>query len=503
MKAKFRRPWLRVFLMLFPLCMVHTLQAQKPNILVFLVDDLGYGDAGFLGSKEIFTPNLDALAKGGVICDRGYATHPYCGPSRAGLMTGRHQTRFGIDVNLSYSPHDMNMGLPLEEKTLGNYMKSAGYRTAAIGKWHLGAAPPYHPNNRGFDHFYGFLSGGHSYFPSLVDSRKPIVLEDGVSPSYEVNEAGYLPLERNGKSGEFNEYLTTALSREAAEYVTKVKGPFCLYLAYNAPHGPLEAPKETIAKYSHIENPERRTYAAMIDELDRGIGMVVQALKDSGQFENTLIFFLGDNGGVTPKKGHANENWANNGALRRGKGSLHDGGVRVPFLIHWPKGLPQGIRYDGLVSSLDIVATAVALAEAPSANKALDGINLIPVLNGEVNAKDRALFWRLADGYAWGVVTQKHKYLKESNQYMTDEPIEGERAIYDLSQDQSERSNLFQSSPELRQSLAQLWNDWNRDNKANIHLESWEYQKERQKLYNQLYQNLKNKADRKKAITVD
>jgi len=243
---------------------------ERPNVLIIFADDLGYADTGFTGSKEIFTPNLDKLAAGGVVINNGYVTHPYCGPSRAGLLSGRHQARFGLEINLTYSPYDLHSGLPATEKTFGKRLQGAGYRTGIIGKWHLGASYPFHPNNRGFDYFFGFLSGGHDYFPDTVTTSHPLLQPNGKT-HYSGNEGCFLPLERNKNAAKFDEYLTTALSRDAAKFVKESEKPFCLYLSYNAPHGPLQAPKKTIAKYKHIDDWHRRIYAAMIDEMDSGL----------------------------------------------------------------------------------------------------------------------------------------------------------------------------------------------------------------------------------------
>lgn len=344
---------------------VSSSNGSKPNILIILADDLGYGDLGFTGSKEIQTPEIDKLAANGVIFKNGYVTHPYCGPSRAGLITGRYQARFGMEINASYSPFDPHTGLPVDEKTFATRLKPAGYRTGIIGKWHLGSAHPFHPNNRGFDYFYGFLSGGHDYFPHTVNTHIPLKQQNG-KLNYGANEGTYLPLLRNKNTAEFDEYLTTALSKDAARFVAQSTEPFCLYLAYNAPHTPLQAPEETIAKYAHIENQKRRIYAAMIDSMDEGIGLVINALKESGKFENTLIFFLSDNGGALPQQWDSYSDFADNGPFKDGKTAFYEGGTHVPFIAHWPAGLPSGQTFEPVVSSLDITATAVALANGDS-----------------------------------------------------------------------------------------------------------------------------------------
>jgi len=421
-------------------------------------------------------------------------THSYCGPSRAGLLTGRHQARFGMEINCTYSPYDTHMGLPETEKTFGNRLQTAGYRTGIIGKWHVGAAPNHHPNNRGFDYFYGFLSGGHSYWPEQVTTTMPLLLENG-KPNYGANEGTALPLLRNNNTGDFNEYLTTALSRDAARFVKESDKPFCLYLAYNAPHSPLEAPEETIAKYNHIKDRNRRIYAAMIDEMDRGIGMVVDALKESGKFENTLIFFLSDNGGVGSPPWNPSENWADNGPFRQGKASWMEGGIHVPFLVHWPAKLKGG-KFDGLVSSLDITATAVELAGGDTSGEPLDGVNLVPYLTGtKKGSPHAALFWRERDSTGWAVRTPKAKFVKNGWE-------NGELCVFDMVNDPYESTNIIDKAPEKRAELAKLWNDWNAKNKANVLMHAYEYQQWRIDMYEELYKKQLEKAAKTKPVII-
>lgn len=460
----------------------------RPNFIIIVADDLGYGDVGFTGSDIVETPNLDRLANQGVIFENGYVTHPYCGPSRAGLITGRYQARFGLEINLSYSPYDLHQGLPLDEKTFAERLKPAGYRTGVIGKWHLGASEPFHPNNRGFDYFYGFLSGGHDYFPFMLNTHPKLLLANG-QPHYSHNEGDTQPLLRNKNAAEFDEYLTTALSKDAARFVKESDKPFCLYLAYNAPHAPLHAPKELVEKYNQREtNKLRATYLAMIDSMDQGIGLVIDALKETKKLDNTLIFFLSDNGGVQSKPGYEDETWANNGPFRNGKGSMREGGSHVPFIAHWPKGFPSGISYPYPISSLDLAATAVALAGGDTSGKPLDGVNLKPYVNDmQRGAPHEALYWRTNNGASWCIRTPQAKLLMESHGTKAPE-------LYDMVNDPYETNNIIDERPELRQQLAKLWNEWNAENEPCYLLQAGDYQKERLKMYKELNERLKRKG---------
>lgn len=456
--------------------------SERPNIVVILADDLGYNDVGFTGKTDIQTPNIDKLASNGVIFKNGYVTHPYCGPSRAGLLTGRYQARFGMENNVSYSPNDKYMGLPLTETTFAKRLQTTGYKTSAFGKWHLGGAPHFQPNNRGFDYFYGFLDGGHNYMPSGVS-----IGGDGYS----------LPIVRNRKPTELNEYLTTAISRDASRYITENKGqPFMMYLSYNAPHMPLEAPEETIKKYRHIENPKRQIYAAMVDEMDKGIGMVIDALKESGEFDNTLIFFLSDNGGLYPDAWWPTFNWADNSPFRHGKVALLEGGVHVPFIAHWPKKIKKGQVFDGLVSSLDIAATSVALAGADDSDGLLDGVNLMPFITGtSKGTPHQALFWRLEEAdNIWAVRTITGKYMQQGLPGVN-------RAYFDMVSDPTEQYNIVDKYPIEQAKLATLWNAWNQDNMQNILYQKAEYDKVQKDFYQNLYQeNIREAKNRKNYI---
>ena len=421
---------------------------RRPNVVVVFVDDLGYGDVGFTGGAEARTPNLDRLAAEGVVFANGYVTHPFCGPSRAGLITGRYAARFGNDQNFAYAPDDPEHGLPVEETTFAARLQRAGYRTGLVGKWQLGAAEPFHPRNRGFDYFHGFLGGGHDYFGSDVDA-------DG--------DPYLLPLEENGEAVDFDGYLTDALTERAAAFIRAPDdAPFFLYLAYNAPHEPLQAPAALMREYAHVEDEERRAYLAMVESIDQNVGRVLAALEETGERGNTMVFFLSDNGGVSPLLG--GRDWADNGVLRHGKTSLHEGGVRVPFVASWPERWPRGLRYEPPVISLDVAATALAQAGvAPDPERPPDGVDLDPFLRGEAAGDPHeALFWRQwspdAETYARAVRAGRWKLVYDA--------ASGESGLHDLLVDPGETRDLSAAEPETVARLVRLWNDWNWENQA-------------------------------------
>lgn len=489
---------MRFLLGLFLICLFQFTTAtanERPNILVILADDLGYGDLGYTGSKDIFTPNIDQLAKNGIEITNGYVTHPYCGPSRAGLVTGRYQARFGMETNITNSPFDLHNGLPLSETTFATRLQKAGYTTGVIGKWHLGGSPVYHPNNRGFDYFYGFLAGGHSYFPHQVTTLTPLLTKRGTA-NYSANEGMTLPLTRNETSAEFNEYLTTALSKDAAKFISNSQNPFMLYLAYNAPHTPLEAPKAAIDRYKHIKNKERRVYAAMIDEMDKGIGLVIDQLKASGKFDNTLIFFLSDNGGAASYVGHSKFSktaFSSSGPFRDGKGSMREGGSHVPFIAHWPNKLKPG-KYHGLVSALDIAATSVALGHGDTSGLPMDGKNVIPYLtNPEKGSVHEAIFWRTQSNN-WAVRTVGHKYLLQDKK---------KAELYNMKADPYETTNIIGHDAVSREKLAILWNAWNKENIANKYLPAKQYQKLRLAFFQKLYEEQDQKAKKQNTLIIE
>lgn len=412
--------------------------AAKPNVLVILADDLGYNDVGFQGSKEIPTPELDKLAAQSVRCTNGYVSHPFCSPTRAGMLTGRYQQRFGHENNPAWLPESTVAGLPLSETTFPTLMKQAGYTTGAVGKWHLGAHPQFHPNKRGFDEYFGALGGGHVYFPG-----------DKGGPEYQI------PLNRNGKDEPQTKYLTEQFGEEAAAFVGRHAGeakPWMLYLAFNAPHTPLQAPKEWLEKMKHIESEHRRTYAAMICAMDAAIGGVLAKLDETKQRENTLVYFVSDNGG--PHLAVRNlSNFADNTPLRGAKGAVYEGGMRVPFLVSWPAKLKPG-TYEQPVIALDFLPTSLAAADSAQVTpKDLDGVNLLPYLAGEKNgAPHEMLFWR--SGGPGG-----NNAVRRGNLKLVRIGAEAPH-LYDLASDVGESKDLAAEKPEVVKELVAAIAEW-------------------------------------------
>lgn len=371
---------------------------SPPNVIVILADDMGYGDLGCMGSRSIRTPAIDSLRADGVLCSQAYVTSAVCSPSRAGLLTGRDPRRFGYEGNLNasaanYATRPELLGLAPAEHTLADHLKATGYATAIVGKWHLGTGEGFHPNDRGFDHFCGMLTGSHNYFPTVKKHQ----------------------LERNGRplTELSSPYLTDFFTDEALRWIGSQEksdeaSPWFLFLSYNAPHTPMQATEKDLAQCSHITDKKRRTYAAMMLALDRGVRRVREHLRSTDQLENTLICFFSDNGGATN-----NKSW--NGPLSGVKGCLREGGIRVPMIWSWPKMLPRNDAYDGVVSSLDLLPTFMAAAgseplplNSPMSHEdkgnrkkavtkfgAYDGMNVLPMLKGNTAKSSRTLFWRL------------------------------------------------------------------------------------------------------------
>ena len=390
----------------------------QPNIVIILVDDAGYVDFGFMGSEDLQTPEIDQIAKSGTVFTDAHVSATVCAPSRAGLITGKYQQRFGFEANGTGG-----IGLADDVTTIADTFNENGYNTYALGKWHLGNDPSDHPNQRGFDDFYGFLTGSRSYFPIENPS------EDNM-------------LQHNGKRIEFEGYMTDVLGDQSVKFAEQSGDqPFFMYLAYNAVHTPMHAKEEDLEKF---EGHPRQKLAAMTWSLDENVGKLRDKLKELGKLDNTLIYFLSDNGG-------AHNNQSSTGPLKGWKGNKFEGGHRVSFAVSWPAGFEGGGRFDGLTSSLDIFPTSLAAAGIPRPGSlVLDGVDLLPYLRGEKTGNPhQQLFWRKLDKSAARIGDYKTITLDGFGSVM-----------YNLTENLGETENLAETEVAKFDSITGAYNDW-------------------------------------------
>ena len=420
-----------------------TNEEKNPNIIVIISDDQGYADVGFHGSREIFTPNIDRIANNGVVFSEGYVSYAVCSPSRAGLITGRYQNRFGYTRNILLAPKDSLMGLPLSEQTLPDVLNNVDYKTKAIGKWHLGAHESLVPERRGFDEFFGFIIGGHRYFP------EDLTINDLTEANRQMD--GYITrIYDNGKRIDTKKYLTEELSDNAVQFIEdNSDNPFFLYLSYNAPHTPLQATERDLERNNHIEVEKRRTYAAMVSSMDDGIGLILDKLEEKKISDNTIVVFFSDNGGVEWY------NFSDNGVLRGIKGDFFEGGIRVPFTMQWPKKIKPGITYDKPIIALDVFATVASAASAKKHIKNdIDGVDLLPYINGDKSGlPHQYLYWQNPDKDIDVVRDERYKYLR----------IKNDEYIFDLKNDISEETNIIDSSKPIYDRLKSQFKEWEKD----------------------------------------
>ena len=402
---------------------------RRPNILLIVADDLGYAELGCHGNKEIPTPNIDSIATNGIRFTNAYVSCPVCSPTRAGLITGRYQQRFGHEQNPGPPPkYAPNFGLPLSETTIASRLRAAGYVTGIVGKWHLGYGEGLRPMDRGFDEFFGMLAGGHPYLPT----KKP--------PSQG-------PIQRGNDPVDEKEYLTDAFGREAEAFVDKHhEKPFFLFLSFNAVHNPLEVTDKYLKRFPNIGDEKRRKFAGMLSAMDDAIGQVLGSLRKHQIEENTLIFFISDNGGPT------GANTARNDPLRAGKGQVYEGGIRVPFLVQYKGRLPGGKTNDKPVIALDIAPTSLAAAGATAADARFDGVDLMPYLTGKSDgAPHETLYWRY--GPQWAIRKGDWKLLKM--------PKSNEVQLYNLKDDIGEGTDLAAQKPDKVKELQADFDKWN------------------------------------------
>jgi arylsulfatase A-like enzyme len=417
-------------------------ESNKPNILLIVADDLGYGELSIQGNPQIPTPNIDSLAKSGIRFTSGYVSGPYCSPTRAGLQTGRYQQRFGHEFNPGPAEASSpNFGLSVSEKTIGDRLKSAGYVTGWFGKSHLGYQPQYHPLKRGYDEYFGFLGGAHDYLDAAGDSHNPIL-----RGTNRVNVIGY---------------TTEDFGNEAVQFIRKHKAePWFVYLPFNAVHAPLEAPDKYLQRFPNVEDRKRHVFAGMLSALDDAVGHVLNTVREQGQEENTLIFFISDNGGPT------GQTTSSNGPLRGFKAQTWEGGIRVPYIIQWKNHLPAGKVDDRPVIQLDILPTALAAAgEQIRPEWKLDGVNLLPFLDGHrQDLPHSTLYWRFGGQIAirkgdWKLV--KAPGLEAGPQALAGKASTDGAELYNLTQDIGEKSNLAAAQPQKVRELAREWDTWN------------------------------------------
>lgn len=427
--------------------------AQQPNIIIVMADDMGWGDVGYHGFKDILTPNIDRIAKEGVQFTQGYVSASVCGPSRAGMLTGVYQQKFGCGENPSSSgwPDRCKYpmaGVPTSQPMISEMLKEQGYTTGMVGKWHLGVHPDLRPHSRGFDFYYGFLNGSHSYEEWTNEfarnkSRWPIFRNNEMEPPQK------------------DIYLTDLFSDEAVGFIDRNHDkPFFLYMAYNAIHHPWEVPESYAERTKDLTDSENRNFiAAMVLAMDDGVGRVFQALEKHKILDDTVIVFLTDNGSPrgqglkkAPKDNLQERITAENdymsytAGLRGFKGDTYEGGIRVPFCMRWPGQIKPGTTYDLPVSALDLTPTFVKGA-------ASDGVDLLPYIQGKKTGRPHdTLYWRRDTEYA----------IRKGDWKLTWNSKSGTPSIklFNLKDDPEERKDLAGSQPERAQILQQLFEEW-------------------------------------------
>lgn len=430
--------------------------SAKPNIVVIIADDLGYADVSAYHAGRIPTPNIDRLGREGVTFTQGYVTAPICSPSRAGLMTGRHQQRFGFEYNNGPAARDIGerLGLDPRERTLADLLRAAGYRTGAIGKWHLGSSDEHYPTNRGFDEFWGFLTGQTNFIrpdaPEAVNGAE--VREDASGggelerPSAVVRPANAIVTGPDRTPVDLADgYLTEQITDRALEFIDRNRDrPFFLYVAHAAPHTPLQTTRKYYDRFPGISSKPARVYAAMVSALDDQVGALLDGLASRGLDRNTIVIFLSDNGCAAYIDGLCSA-----APVAGGKLTYLEGGIRVPYLLRWPARIAPGLVHARPVSTLDVVPTALAAAgTALPADRSYDGRDLLPqIASGSARP---ALFWRTKPIAA--VRDGDWKFVRD---------LDGGEALYNLSSDPREEVNLIAREPRRAAALRADWKRWN------------------------------------------
>lgn len=414
--------------------------APKPNVVLILMDDMGYGDLGSYGASDVRTPNIDRLAREGVRLTDAYANGAVCTPTRAALISGRYQQRVGLEWALGATPGDSVLGLRPTGTSLPALLNANGYATGLIGKWHLGRKPEFWPNANGFDEFYGFLSGAHDYYTATAD---------GPPDLYE----NTTPVEPTG-------YLTDEITRHAVSFIARnADSPFFLEVAYNAVHWPFEPPdrpptdaeRRTPRPLRQMPDDSvpatRQDYVRMLERADQGVGKVLATLDSLGLTRNTLVIFTNDNGG---------EWLSRNAPLFHRKGTLWEGGIRVPLILRWPGVLPAGRTSAQVAITMDLTASILTVTGTPTpASYRPDGVDLFPMLLGNTPLRERQLFWRIArpSRQQRAVRSGTWKLLIDAGQLL----------LFDLARDPGERTDLAARHPDVVAKLRRLATDWEND----------------------------------------
>jgi arylsulfatase A-like enzyme len=420
-------------------CQANTSHNKKPNIILIYTDDVGYGDLSLNGCHDIQTHHIDQLAASGINCTNGYVTSSISGPSRAGILTGKYQQRFGITEN--------HMAVPLSEKLLPEYLKETGYKTAIFGKWHLSGMKGcydtlinqgYHPLDRGFDEFFGFYGCQAHYFSSdrLVENRDSVYSAD---------------------------YLTDVLADKTVDFIREHKEePFFIYLAFNATHSPMEVSEKYLKPFEHIDHLKRPIYLGMLKALDDAVGEVVNEVYKLGIEKNTMILFINDNGGKVTTG-------SSNLPLRGRKYGVFEGGIKVPFIISWPDQIKAGSIYKEPVSTVDILPTI--LAAAGLSPIITDGVNLFPYFNNTIQeTPHNYLFWKSEYSQSQNTKARENSELRDWSAlrygkwkfhcYLNEETNDYIYELYNLDTDQGESLNVIEDNRALADSLKNKLKEW-------------------------------------------
>ena len=434
-KMTFNHKAVLTLLSTYMLSMGNGMAARKPNMVVLFADDSGYADFGFQeharSDFKNLTPHIDSIAKAGARFTNAYVTAAVCSPSRAGMMTGRYQERFGHETNL---PPGTQSGLPLEETFGVKRLREIGYKTGLIGKWHLGYPEAYHPNRRGYDEFFGLLQGSRSYYPLKKITKDRVIQNNGT------------PTEEYG-------YVTDRLGQAACEFIEANKDhPFYLFVSFTAPHGPLEARKSSYdaQRIGHIEHDARRNYAGLVVAMDDNVGSILATIENFGLNDDTIVVFTNDNGGPGGKDSTSNY------PLRGHKGSLYEGGIRVPWAMAWPGVIEPGTVINSPVITMDLLPTLFqAAGESIEESWRLDGQSLMPLFGASKGTfENRTLYWR-RHGIEGPIALRQGKW-----KLLDRKTPDGSPELYDLSTDVGEKNNLSARHPKILAHLRAHLDDW-------------------------------------------